>query len=143
MSGEGFYLRKELKDEKLKAERFERMEQIEQRVYEHAAGIVEALMSFHEVDPHQTEPPEAWIEQYGEKAARQRLAIAKTGWLPASVAPHVYKLTVNLMTGISRGRNYKQMKLTQNNINVKIGLPAPTSKEHPGPTVYEVRDLEE
>jgi ribosomal protein L6P/L9E len=45
------------------------------------------------------------------------------------------------MAGISRTRSYR-MKITQNNINVKLALPAPTTAEHPGPVTYEVRDLE-
>lgn len=140
---EGFHLAKELKDENQKLIRQERMEALEQRVYEHAAQVVEALLAFSEISPQQTDPPPAWIEQYGEEGARQRLQVAKAGWWSQANAPVAAKLSVQVMTGISRGQKYRQAKLTQNNINVKIALPAPTSREHPGPTVYEVRDLEE
>lgn len=140
---EGFKLAKELKDENQKLIRQERMEALEQRVYEHAAQVVSALLSFAEVSPQQAEPPPGWIEEFGEEGARQRLEVAKAGWLPQSVAPNAAKLSVQVMTGISRGQKYRNQRLTQNNINVKIALPAPTSREHPGPTQYEVRDLEE
>lgn len=141
---EGFYLAKELRDEQQKAIRLERMDQLEQRVYEQSSSVVEALLAFAEIDPHQAEPPPAWVEAYGQEGAEQRLRIAKAAWLPQSVFPAGGKLALQAMTGISRGRAYRNAKLTQNNINVKvISLPAPTSREHPGPTVYEVRDLEE
>lgn len=140
---EGFFLQAELKDEKQKLIRQERMEALEQRVYEHAGGVVEALLAFTEIDPQQADPPPDWVERYGEVAARQRLQVAKAAWLPAASFPAGGKLAVQVLTGITRGRQHRNQKLTQNNINVKIALPAPTSREHPGPVVYEVRDLEE
>ena len=138
---EGHALRKELADEKQKEMRLARIEELENEIFERASGVVNAALAFHEVSPTQTEPPESWVEQYGQEGACQRLAVAKSQWLPASVAPNGTKLAVACMIGISRSRQYK-VKLTQNNLNVKIALPAPTTAAHPGPVVYEVRDLE-
>lgn len=138
---EGFYLRKELKDEKQKEMRLARIEELENEIFERAAGVVNAFCAFTEVDPRQAEPPESWITEYGREGAAQRLMVAKAGWLPASVAPAGAKLAAQVMAGIARGRGYR-VRVTQNNLNVKIALPAPTTPEHPGPVVYEVRDLE-
>ena len=138
---EGFELRKELADEKRKEARLARIEELENEIFERASGVVNAALSFHEVSPTQTEPPESWVAEYGYDAAMQRLALAKSQWLPASVAPNGTKLAVAAMIGISRGRQFR-VKLTQNNLNVKIALPPPTTAAHPGPVVYEVRDLE-
>ncbi len=138
---EGFALRKELADEKQKAMRMARIEELENEIFERAAGVVNAALSFTEVTPTQTEPPPGWVAEYGYEAAKQRLEIAKMGYWPASVAPNAFKLAQQVQTGISRGRAYS-MKVTQNNLNVKIALPAPTTLEHPGTVVYEVRDLE-
>lgn len=140
---EGHKLARELRDEEQKAIRLERMDQLEQRVYEYAGGIVEALLAFGEVTPDQQEPPAEWVKQYGREGAEQRLRMAKAGWMPQAIFPAGGKIALQAMTGIARGRAYRNAKLTQNNFNVKIALPAPTSREHPGPTVYEVRDLEE
>lgn len=141
--GEGYWLARELKDEKQKLIRQERMEALEQRVYEHSGQVIEAMLAFAEVSPHQTEPPPAWVEQYGLEAAEKRLKVAQAMWLPASVAPVGLKNSIQVFTGISRGQKFKNSRLTQNNLNVTLNLPAPTSREHPGPVVYEVRDLEE
>mgnify|MGYP001569344691 CR=1 FL=1 len=138
---EGWYLARELKDETKREERLAHIEELENEIFERAAGVVGAALSFHEVRHDQEEPPPEWIERYGAEGARQKLAVAKSGWLPASVAPNGTKLAHLVMTGIQRGRAYK-LKVTQNTLNVKIALPAPTSAEHPGPVVYEVRDLE-
>jgi hypothetical protein len=140
---EGYALRKELADEKQKELRLARIEQLESQVFERAAAVVEAVISFHEVVPGQTEPPAAWIAEYGEEGARQRLQVALTGWLPASVAPNATKIALQYMAGYTRAKAHRMGKLTQNNVNVKISLPAPTSREHPGPVCYEVRDIEE
>lgn len=137
----GYALRQELKDEKLKEARLARIEELEQNLLETAAGIIEAGMSFHEVTPDQADPPPEWVEQYGEKAARQRLAVAKAGWMPQSLAPAALPLSVRMYVGIMRGRGHK-VRLTQNNLNVQIALPAPTSKEHPGTEVYATKEIE-
>ena len=138
---EGFYLRQELKDEKKKELRLARIEELENMIFERAIGVIDAALSFVEVSPDQTEAPAAWIAELGQEAAAQKLKIAQMGYLPASLAPNAFKLAVQVKTGISRGRAWN-LRLTQNNLNVKIALPAPTTAEHPGATTYEVRELE-
>lgn len=141
MAAEGFYLQKELRDDKQKELRLARIEELEHEVTERAAGIVNAYCAFAEVTPQQQEPPEAWVAELGYEAAKQRLAVARAGWLPANLAPAGAKLAAQVWIGSVRGRAYR-MKVTQNNLNVRIALPAPTTAEHPGAVVYEVRDLE-
>lgn len=136
----GYALRQELKDEKLKEMRQARIEELEQSLLEASAGIIEAGMAFAEVTPDQVDPPPDWVAKYGEAGARQRLAVAKAGWLPQSLAPAALPLSVRMYVGIMRGRGHK-VRLTQNNLNVQISLPAPTSKEHPG-EVYETKEIE-
>jgi TolB-like protein len=71
----------------------------------------------------------------------QRLAIARSGWLPQSVAPNATKLAAQFVVGSSRARGHR-VRVTQNTVNVKIQLPAPTSRANPGPITYEERDLD-
>ena len=130
-----------LQDEKRKMLRMERITELEDRVYDIASGVVEATLSFHEVDPDQAVPPEEWVQRYGQKAAEQRLAVAKAGWMPQNIAPSAVKLAATVMNGITRGRNYNKQRSLQQ-INVKIALPAPTSQEHPGLEVYPTREIE-
>jgi hypothetical protein len=138
---QGYWLRKELSSPEQKELRLARLEQLEDEVLETAAAIVRVGLDFAEVTHDQTEPPPQWVTDYGREEAEKRLRLAKSMWLPASVAPNGMKLAVQTMAGISRTRSYR-MKITQNNINVKLALPAPTTAEHPGPVTYEVRDLE-
>ena len=134
--------RRDQRDEAKREERLAKIEELENEIFERAAGVVNAYLSFAEVERDQKEPPPAWVAQYGYDAAKQRLEVAKAGWLPASIAPAAAKLAVQAQIGISRGRGYR-MKITQNNLNVKIALPAPTSSAYPAnDTTYEVRDLE-
>lgn len=136
-----FDRRQELVSPKKKEERLARIEELENQVFEQAAGVVNQILAFREVKHDQKHPPPEWIEAFGEEEARKRLEIAKAGWLPQSISPAGFKYAVQVMAGISRARQYK-VKLTQNNLNVKIALPAPTSAAHPGPVTYPVRDLE-
>lgn len=130
-----------LRDPAQKEQRLARIEQLEDDVFEQAVSIVQQVLSFGEVAHDQTDPPEAWIEQYGEEEARKRLQLAKAGWLPVSSSPAAFKFALQAMGGIAKGRAWR-VKVTQNNLNVKIALPAPTSTAHPGPITYEVRDLD-
>lgn len=138
---EAHALAKELADEQKKEERLARMTALEDEVYETATQVVLAGIAFHEVSPTQPEPPQAWIDIYGYDAAMRRLRVAQAMWMPKSQAPAGLDLAQKAMTGISRGRAFR-VRLTQNQLNVKIELPAPTSAEHPGPETYKVLDIE-
>ena len=127
-----------------KVARMERIAEIEAQVFDVSTQVVMAHLAFTEVDPDQEEPPEEWVREYGEKAARRRLIVAKLGYAPASQMPSAVKLAQLVRAGVSRAYGQQsQQKHQLNQINVKIALPAPTSHEHPGETVYEVRDLDE
>jgi hypothetical protein len=131
----------ELRDVKKTEQRLARIEEIEDRVYDISTQVIEATLAFSEVTPDQAVPPPEWVELYGEKAAMQRLQVAKGGWMRQSDAPSAVKLAAIVRNGIIRGRNYNKQLVNQQ-INVKIALPAPTSQEHPGAEVYEVRDVD-
>lgn len=135
-------LARDLKDEVKREERLARILAIEDRVYDRAASVAEAFLSFHEVSPNQEQAPPDWIERYGAEGARQRLEVAKAGWLPQSIAPSAAKYAIQAMVGIARGRG-QRVQLKASHINVKISLPAPTSAQHPIDTPgFEVRDIE-
>jgi hypothetical protein len=131
-----------LRDPALKEQRLARIEQLEDEVFEQSVSIVQEVLSFREVTHDQIDPPEAWVTELGEEEARKKFNLAKSGWLPASVSPVAFKYALAAMNGIAKGRAWR-VKVTQNNLNVKIALPAPTTTAHPGPITYEVRDLEE
>lgn len=130
-----------MKDPELKAERLARIEELEDEIFEKACTILQGALAFDQVKHDQKEPPPEWVEQFGEEEAKRRLEIAKAGWLPNSVAPNGFRLAAQVRMGIIKGRQWNA-QITQNNLNVKLVLPAPTTAEHPGPVEYEVRELE-
>lgn len=132
---------KELKSEEKREQRLARIEELENEVMERATAVINDYLSFREVRHDQTEPPQQWIDELGPEEAARKLNMAKAAWLPASLAPAGAALAARMVSGIARGRNYR-VKITQNNLNVKMTLPAPTSSAQPGPVTYEVRDLE-
>jgi hypothetical protein len=137
-----FALAKEINDPVKKEERMARLAQLEERIYQRASGVLEAVLSFHEVAPSQQEPPPDWVAEYGAEGAQQRLAVAKTGWLPASLAPNAPRLALQFVTAVRRAQGRQQMLKPE--LNVKISLPAPTSSQHPTvTTTYETRELDE
>jgi len=137
----GYELAKEFRDDAAKETRLARIEELETAVLEQSAQVVQAILAFSEISPQQQEPPPDWVTMYGEEGARQRLAVARNGWAPASLAASGGKLAQQMMVGILRGRGYRN-KVAVRNLNVKIALPAPTSQAHPGPELFAVKDIE-
>jgi hypothetical protein len=127
-----------------KEKRLERIAEIEDKVFDISNQVVLAHLAFTEVEPDQQEPPEEWVQQFGYVAAKRRLIVAKAGYLRASEMPSAVKLAVMVRTSISRAYSQQHRGAgAMNQVNVKIALPAPTSVEHPGEEVYEIRDLDE
>ena len=129
--------------ERTREARMERIAEIEDKVFDISTQVVMAHLAFTEVDFDQQDPPEEWVQQFGEKAARRRMVVAKAGYLPASQMPSAVKLAQMVRQSISRAYSQQHRGATLNQVNVKIALPAPTSQEHPGAETYEVLDLDE
>lgn len=127
-----------------KEKRIERIAEIEDKVFDISTQVVMAHLAFTEVDPDQEDPPPEWVAQFGEVAARRRMIVAKSGYLPASQMPSAVKLAAMVRTSISRAYSQQHRGVgALNQVNVKIALPAPTSAEHPGEKVYEIKDLDD
>ncbi|HET8958032.1 MAG TPA: hypothetical protein VFM95_06215 [Microcella sp.] len=114
---------------------------LEDEVFQTSVGVVQAMLDFHLVDPKQQDPPPEWVELYGEEAARQRLAVAKAGWMPNSLKPSGLDVATRIVTGIARARGNRQVTGPAE-INVKLSLPAPTSATQPGAPVYPTKEIE-
>lgn len=135
-------LLREIHGDSEKAARLARMVEIEDEVFQTAAGIVQANLDFYQVRPDQQEPPPEWIACYGEAAAKQRLEIAKAGWLPNSQAASAVGLAARVVTAISRTRRHMAMNAGPREVNAKIALPAPTAAGMPGAPVYPSKEVE-
>lgn len=134
---------REVRDPEEKARRFSRMMEIEDEVYQQSAAIVAATLDFCLIAPDQQEPPPEWVERFGLEAAKQRLAVAKAGWMPASVAPAGTKLAQQTMQGIARARRHQMLAAgTPREVNAKIALPAPTAASMPGAPEYPSKEVE-
>jgi hypothetical protein len=128
--------------ERRREERLSRIRDLEDDILERSCRVVDAGMAWGEVEFNQPEPPREWVEQYGEKAARDRLNIAKAAWMPQSQAPVGLKLAAQVLVGIAKARGLRVAQ-TNNQLNVQICLPPPTSKAHPDEAEqYEVIDVD-
>ena len=128
--------------ERTREKRLARIAEIQDQIYDVTTEVLLANIQFYEVDFDATEPPAEWVEKYGEKLAKQRLIVAKSGYLPASQAPSGIKLAQMVHSSITRSMGGEKGRGQLNQINVKIALPAPTSQEHPGAETYEVLDID-
>lgn len=134
-------LLREVHGEEGKAARLARMLEIEDEVFQTAAGILEATLDACHVSPAQADPPEEWVERFGEAAARRRLEVAKAGWAPRSLAPNFIAVAGQIYTGIARARR-QQPHQGPREVNAKIALPAPTAAGMPGAPVYPTKEVE-
>lgn len=128
--------------DRLREERLVRLRDLEDSILVRASNVVDSAMAWAEVEFNTPDPPEEWVRDFGEEAARQRLNVAKAAWMPQSQAPVGLKLATAVMVGIAKARGNQKSSLQQN-LNVQIVLPAPTSKEHPGgEDAYDVIDVD-
>lgn len=135
-------LHRELADDEVKAKRLQRMLELEDEIYQTAGGVIGAFLDFHLVDPQQPDPPPEWVERFGEQAARQRLAVAKAGWMPPSLMPAAVKTAVAVQAGIGRSRRMTNKGAITASVNVQLQLPAPTAAGQPGAPQYPTREIE-
>lgn len=131
-----------LRDPDAAAARMTRIAEVEDEVFQTSAAVVQATLDFHLVEPGQQDPPPEWVEEYGERAARQRLAVAKAGWMPNSLAPAAVQLASRIVTGIARARRTGPQSIGSAEINVTLKLPVPTSAAQPGAPEYPSKEVE-
>lgn len=124
------------------AERLARIAEVEDEVFQTSAAVAQATLDFHLVTPDQQEPPPEWVAEYGESAARQRLAVAKAGWMPQSVAPSAVGHAFRVVTGIAKARRQGPQSFGPAEINVTLKLPVPTSAGQPGAPEYPSKEVE-
>lgn len=131
-----------MRDEGAKAARLARIIEIEDEVFQTAAGILEATLDACHVDPQQETPPPEWVERYGRAAAERRLSVAKAGWMPRSLAPNFITVAGQIYTAVTRARRFAAASAGPREINAKIALPAPTSAGMPGAPEYPSKEVE-
>lgn len=132
-------------DEKETLARIARMEQMEERLYVSSAAILEAQIDFATVSPDTEEPPKEWVKQFGALGAAQRLAVAKTGWLPRGQTPSGIETASKMFAGISAARARRRDAVeAPRELPVVISIPAPTSQAFPGqdPLALPEKDIE-
>jgi len=78
--------------------------------------------------------------RYPEARASYEVALAKAGWMPQKDAPFGAIQAMQIMIGIAKARG-QSVRVGTLELNARISLPAPTTAEHPGPVVYEIRDI--
>jgi len=123
-----------------KEKRLAKMREVEDEVLQLAIGNCAAVQSFSQIRPSDENPPESWVAEFGVEAAEKKLALAKAGWMPQKDAPFGAIQAMQIMIGIAKARG-QSVRVGTLELNARISLPAPTTAEHPGPVVYEIRDI--
>lgn len=128
-------VRQEQQSEALREERSRRMQEMEDALLSTSDQIIDAHLAFQELSPGATEPPAAWVEQYGAEGARLRFQVAMSGWGSVKDRPSGVALAMEYKKGMTRARAYRE-QARQIYLNAKIVLPPPTSPELPGAPEY-------
>lgn len=81
-----------------------RLAEVEHAVQQNSFDVVDAVVSFAEINPEQEEPPQNWIEKYGYLKALHRFRIAKAGWMSAKDAPVAIKVAASIATNALKNR---------------------------------------
>ena len=101
------------------AEERQVLKTIEDRVFEQAAGVVEAALMFAECADGE-EPWAEWVEKYGLKQARIKHRIAQAARLNSREAPFGLRLATSVTIGAMKSRALRDAAPTLNMQLVQI-----------------------
>jgi hypothetical protein len=99
------------------------IEEIEDKLLSEATNMMSAVVAFPEVDPAATEPPESWVQEYGQEEAEKRLRVARLGWLPGKDAPVGISIAKDVANSIRKARSERHETPTLNLQFVQINDP--------------------
>ena len=81
------------------------LQRLEDEIFEQAAEVVQMAMRFGDVEMGETEPPEAWIEEYGGyEQAKRAMRYVQAAQMSAKDAPAGIKVSTTVLTGLLRSR---------------------------------------
>lgn len=104
--------------------REEGLQAIEDQLLGECVAVVSAAARFSEILPTDTEPPEDWVEQLGEKEAWKALRVAQQAWLPKKEAAYGLELCQKVASGIMTSRRKQPGEKKVLNLNL-VGMTPP------------------
>lgn len=81
-----------------------RLDEIQDAVKQESFEVVSAVVSFAEIDPYATAPPESWVKQLGFARALKRFRLAQAGWLGAKEAPIGIKVAASIAGNVLKAQ---------------------------------------
>lgn len=113
----------------------DRMLELENRLAERSAEIVEGVMAFADLPYDSEEPPQQWIDAMGYDAAQRTFRCVKAGQSPSSSVPHGVKVAAQVLAGVMKARALRGQSQT---LNVQVvQLTQGTAREYPSIPVDE------
>ena len=80
------------------------VDEVVDELYRETRFVTSASMAFADIEEDQEEPPQEWIDEFGEKEAKKRLRIAKYAQLPHNKAPIALEIAQKVVTGITKAK---------------------------------------
>lgn len=109
----------------------ERLETLTDELLEESIVNLRAQARFHEIDPSTEGPPPEWVAEMGEKEAKKAFIIAREAWRPSKEVPHALKASLQVATGILKGRGERPQAQSLNIQFIQLNAPQvnyPTKK---------------
>ncbi len=105
------------------------LQAIENDLYRDSITLMRDGLKFADIEPDQTEPPPAWVEELGMDGALKKLRTAKYNLMAASAAPVGIKVAAQIFTGITKARATERAAPRSLNI-AKVYMTVP-AREYP------------
>jgi hypothetical protein len=108
-----------------KADKIERLQEIENSLREQSFEIVSATIGFADIAQDEEDVPPEWVDELGYAGALRRFRIAKAGWLGAKEAPIGIKVAASICGNIIKARaaEYGKQPLNLTLVKVTSNLP--------------------
>ncbi len=126
-----------------------RLRTLRDSIYEGSMKLVHDVLHMREIEVDKDgkfpdDPPEAWVEECGEKEAQNRYRIAKASWLNSRAAPVGLTIAQKVVAGISKAEATENSPVPTLNAMLVFAPPTPTSEKSAEKKYsYEVIDVTE
>lgn len=99
------------------------LRRIEDGLFERSARVLDGALRAMEVDVDATEPPKEWVEEMGEKGAREALKAARDIQVPPAARPGYIALAQSTLAGISKSREGRSLAGAKPlNVNIVVAV---------------------
>jgi hypothetical protein len=112
-----------------KATPAERIQEVQDSLLARSAEVIDAAISFQDIEENDVSAPPEWVEKYGQERAERRFRVAKAAWRNGKAAPVGLTIARDMYVGITKAQAAEKSAPTQLNVAIQMNVQVPDFEE--------------